>query len=89
MNDPVRTLAIELYVADHLHQYASILVKDKKLELSYKAYREKILANAPFEELSLRDSLTYQEQAIRLLKPPCEPSPLTIEELKLLTSEEE
>lgn len=89
MNDPVKTLARELYVADHLHQYASILVKNNKLEHSYKAYREKILANAPFEELSLRDSLTYQEQAIRLLKPSREPSPLTIEELKMLTPEEE
>ena len=89
MNDPVKTLAIELYIADHLHQYASILVKSNKLESSYRAYREKILANAPFEELSLRDSLTYQEQAIRLLKPPCEPSPLTIEELQMLMPEEE
>ena len=69
MNDPVRTLARELYVADHLHKYASILVKNDKLEKSYTSYREKILANAPFEELSLKDSLDYQEQAIRMLKP--------------------
>ena len=66
MNDPVKTLARELYVADHLHQYATILVKDNKLESSYKAYREKILANAPFDTIREVDQADYIHQAERL-----------------------
>lgn len=69
MNDPVKTLARELYIANQLHAFALMYSHGSKFyESSYNTYREKILANAPFEELSLSDSLNYQEQAIRLLK---------------------
>lgn len=66
MNDPVKVLARELYLADHLHQYATILVKNDKLEKSYNSYREKILANAPFSELSEGARLEYILQARRI-----------------------
>lgn len=66
MNDHILTLAQELYLADHLHQYATILVKNDKLEKSYTSYREKILANAPFSELSEGARLEYILQARRI-----------------------
>ena len=68
MNDPVKVLARELYVADHVHQYALILIKSDKLEKSYNNYREKILANAPFDTIREVDQAYYINQAERLLK---------------------
>lgn len=66
MNDHILTLAQELYLADHLHQWATLLIKNDLLEKSYTSYREKILANAPFSELSESARLEYILQARRI-----------------------
>ena len=78
MKDPLEVLAKELYIAENLHAYAKMYSQGfTGFERNYFAWREKYLANAPYEQLDFETLIGLKEKAIRLLKPIKEPKPLT------------
>ena len=88
MTDPLEVLAKELYVAENLHAFAKMYTQGfTGFERSYFAWREKYLANAPYEALDFDSLLELKEKAIKLLRPQRESNPLTEEELKLFNNE--